>query len=969
MYKISVEFESLIYNNYLALTSTAVNMGISEDSNDNNRFSIFLIFGYANGTDEDIYIYKYANDITKDDNNLVYYLTNKTSIDNNIFGYEIIKDSIKLVSIPEEILFYNKNNNNNINNNIKLENGDTLSINYTLLIKEETNININYMEYQIILSEGDYETFNSLSSQIINCSLNNNAFVDQKNFYTKKLLYGRTNTLFFATHKCHEFCFTCLDLGISDDNQKCTSCKDKYSYFHKRDFFENCVPENKFYDNEAGQLVECTDLNSKFYFDEDNQKKICFKNTKNCPDEYPYLKSNSNECFKSLTETETASDIKSDLSYDSEFITVININTTKIFLDNEKAYFYMLELLETYDSNKDGHIYVTSESNISFELTTDELEKKELINEQIRDNMSMIDLDGCETILRDSYKINETSHLILLKSENLNSIPSERNVQYEIFEPLNKTRLNLTLCEKSDINLYFQIELNSETEKLYKDLNKLGYDIFNINDPFYNDICIPYKTQNGTDIILSDRKNDIYYKNNNLTTCQDNCIYLKYISESKLLKCKCNINEDTIDYKEQKKFTSKKLYESFYEILKYSNYKIVKCYKLIFYNNPCNSNSGCIIVLILFGIYFLFLIIYIFKGINPLKINIVKSITENQKAKLSSSFIFIKKNSNKNILNGFNKNSIKAFKNKSHKNLKNLPFPPKKQFSKKIINTSKGGKSRFNQNFYSIKNLSIVDQKLYIINNSEDKSLSNNFPHNKKNIKKNNLDDFELNNLEYWEAKNLDKRSFCDIYLSLLKREHKLIFTFFIWNDYNLYYIKFMRFIFLICTDMAMNVIFFSDESMHKVYLNYGKYDFFQQVPQTIYSVAVSQVIEVFICYLSLTDKHYYAIKALKLKEYNPENFQIFKVLRCVKLKLLGFVFFTLIFFGFYWYLIVCFCAIYKNTQNIFIKDFIISFILGLLYPLILYLFPSVLRVISLRVSKSCNLACIYKLSDIIPIF
>ena len=85
MYKISVEFESLIYNNYLALTSTAVNMGISEDSNDNNRFSIFLIFGYANGTDEDIYIYKYANDTTKDDNNLVYYLTNKTSIDNNIF--------------------------------------------------------------------------------------------------------------------------------------------------------------------------------------------------------------------------------------------------------------------------------------------------------------------------------------------------------------------------------------------------------------------------------------------------------------------------------------------------------------------------------------------------------------------------------------------------------------------------------------------------------------------------------------------------------------------------------------------------------------------------------------------------------------------------------------------------------------------------------------------------------------------
>ena len=178
-----------------------------------------------------------------------------------------------------------------------------------------------------------------------------------------------------------------------------------------------------------------------------------------------------------------------------------------------------------------------------------------------------------------------------------------------------------------------------------------------------------------------------------------------------------------------------------------------------------------------------------------------------------------------------------------------------------------------------------------------------------------------------------------------------------------------MRLAFLICTDMAMNVVFFSDESMHKIYLNYGKYDFYQQITQTIYSVAVSQVIEVFICFLSLTDKHYYQIKNAKKSEGFVQKYQIFQALKCIKLKLIGFFVFTLLFFIFYWYIITCFCAVYQNTQIIYIKDFLLSFILGLIYPIVLYIFPSILRIISLRACKSVNLSFVYKLSDIIPIF
>ena len=78
-----------------------------------------------------------------------------------------------------------------------------------------------------------------------------------------------------------------------------------------------------------------------------------------------------------------------------------------------------------------------------------------------------------------------------------------------------------------------------------------------------------------------------------------------------------------------------------------------------------------------------------------------------------------------------------------------------------------------------------------------------------------------------------------------------------------------------------MNVFFFSDATMHKIFLNYGKYDFIQQIPQIIYSTIVSQIIEVFLCFLSMTDKYIYEIKNLKPSKKNKNlASDIFKTIR-----------------------------------------------------------------------------------------
>ena len=52
-----------------------------------------------------------------------------------------------------------------------------------------------------------------------------------------------------------------------------------------------------------------------------------------------------------------------------------------------------------------------------------------------------------------------------------------------------------------------------------------------------------------------------------------------------------------------------------------------------------------------------------------------------------------------------------------------------------------------------------------------------------KEKEKEQLDNYELNNLEYDSAIIIDKRNFIEIYWSLLKREHLVIFTFITKDD------------------------------------------------------------------------------------------------------------------------------------------------------------------------------------------
>ena len=154
---------------------------------------------------------------------------------------------------------------------------------------------------------------------------------------------------------------------------------------------------------------------------------------------------------------------------------------------------------------------------------------------------------------------------------------------------------------------------------------------------------------------------------------------------------------------------------------------------------------------------------------------------------------------------------------------------------------------------------------------------------------------------------------------------------------------------------------------MHRKYVQGEDLTFVEKIPQLLFTLIISHIIEVILCCLSMTDTPIYEIKALSKKQNSGEK--IIDIIDCMKSKLTIFFIFTFFLFLFYWYFISAFCAVYQNTQVIFLRDSGLSILTSFLDPFIIYGITTFLRIISLSVCFKKKLGCIYKLSDIIPIF
>ena len=600
-------------------------------------------------------------------------------------------------------------------------------------------------------------------------------------------------------------------------------------------------------------------------------------------------------------------------------------------------------------------------------------------------SLTRVDLTKCIQLLESFGIISPSDTLIILQMDYTSNEQLTSEVSYALYYS-NSTQIDLSLCNETEIKITSSVNTSmisnyDEAKSIYENDK---YDIFNINDAFYNDICSTYTSNDGTDVTLKDRQNNYF---ESISFCDDNCIYDGYDFQHDLVNCICNSSSsNTSD-----SFSLNTFFKKFINVFKESNIKLVKCYMKVFELEKLKKNIGSYIMIGFFGLELIILILYCETGLISTKeiYEMIYKERENKKNKEQSNI----KNENKNtsIIGNLDFTGIsiqsKVNLNESQNNCLNekfrsfnispfIQFPPYKKKDSEINTQQKINNDNskiiekitksiiiYSKNKYGLTNIVTPRKEIEKINKFISK---NNFSNNKKNktfisIPKRNLDNFDkdltdkkLNKLPYEQAIEKDKRSFSHYYLSEIKNSQSFIFTFII-SDENNKFIKIILFIFNISMYFCFNTLFFSDESISHIYSKSGSYDYIYFIPKAIISTFISGIINLFFKFLALNNS-----KKLKV---NLNSYK--KYLKSSQIKLGIFFLMQFLFLLFFWYFTSCFCAVYVNTQKHLIKNCIISFLFSMIFPFFYVIIITILRLVGIRKKNKI----LYNISKFLSIF
>ena len=921
-------------------------------------------------------------------------------------------DSGKIKLMPEEICI-NKND---------------CDLNFYILNSDETQCGFCKYFYS---DEARYKIINTLG-----CTSNNkntDYYISHLNLIKCKVNHHLVD-LECVPDYCYERCETCSEIPSDENNQKCLTCKSGYilkngncivelptTYFKvsTTEAFDKIsstevvignlpttlidikCPEGYFLTNEKICLnctnickkyednnCNCITCNSGFYLD--NVNKICKKcesicniykdnacECVNCPVNYELI---DNECIESNLNHNDSGNSSNIYSFYGKYK---GTNETMYILKTKNLTNVEEDILRVVRNKLDKGKINENYIDQGFSFIVEAPKAKFIITKSTNKNdiITSINLGGCEDKLRSNKTISVNNSLYILYIEVIENGMKIPRTEYEVYykSDIDKFEsLDLEICKGLTINKSVSINISST------DLDK-----YNSSSAYYNDICYTSTSDNGTDIILTDRRNE--YINNNMSVCETDCVFTAYDPETMEAICSCPI-VTSVSHVSDNKLDKDKFKSNFIDFKNLANVEMLKCYKLLFSKNIV-KNSGCIIITIIILIGFVSLILFYAKGYNLLKnrINNIfhsKELGNKESGKKNEKFPGkrkekkINQKKNNDDVTIYNKNNNSKYKNNKMETKKGNNN--KKEQSKKQSKTQKKNKTKHKhfppkkfkeiQNSKKPKMFGKIKKNILSSNENSNKTVNpfelldysdEGIKEKKIKEKKMKFNDTELNLLLYQEAIILDKRSFCQYYASLIKTKHIIVFYFCYNKDYNSRIIKIYLFFFTFTVNYTVNALFFNDDTMHKIYEDGGKFNLFYQIPQILYSAIISSLLIIIVKMLALSEKNILKIKSSKPYELNKLYKSETNSISC---KFISFFIISFILLFAFWYYVGCFCAVYKNTQVHLLTDTLISFSASLFYPLALYLLPAFFRIPSLR-NKEKNSECLYKTSQMIQFF
>ena len=807
------------------------------------------------------------------------------------------------------------------------------------------------------------------------------------------------NSLNKTYNLCYEKCKTCNKAG--DENlHNCDSCIDNYRLINDSKYHNNCYEKCNYY----------------YYFSSYDQYK-CTDNGQ-CPEEASLLIRNKKKCIDDCKK-----DIK--LQYNSECYDICpnntKLNKKKICEENEKEcvssdYMFGVNLKDmnvtnielcaknyadefTYTNN---HIsqYSSSEKDFSFIL----YKNKECI-EKLNLNYSTVDFGECYTKVQKFYNITQDLIVSILKT-NINK-GNKPITFYQFYSPITGKKLDIgEICNDTNITIYENILSNMNFSS---DLISLALDqninIFDLDDPFYNDLCFHFKGINGKDVPLKERILSFYP---NIVLCDDSCT-MKGVNISTLTAiCDCKVNVNTDNYLINNEIVmSNEIVSNAVSLIKENNLAVMKCYKSLFVYEYFKVNVGGFIMLAFLIINLLCMIIFFVKDSD----NIQKYIY-----KVTDSYLtFVNKNIKKDSVNNINEppkrktciqkvnvfnfeerlptiqtsqnllsnakfSSFKRLKNKklsiskiqNYENFFDNPDNKKNNLKKKIPSEKAEGiriqgkkipmkiAPEKNTKFKNIQMKKIPDKIIQgnrILETVNIKGkINKEITHiEKKNITGSKLDiDFNdyLNPLDdscYRESLQHDKRKFFESFVDSIKADQLICNTFFDQDNIMPKSVKIIYLTLTISFYLVINGFFYNENLISELYHSDsdGFFSFLNGSFERLTSVSIIVTVLTYVLSFSLCDED--ELKAIltesKKTLKTKSNHFVAKVKKSYIIYLCVSIFLNV----FFWFYVSCFNNVYPNTKYDWIKSSMFLFIfLELLSTFKLFL-EAVIRYFSLK--------------------
>ena len=327
---------------------------------------------------------------------------------------------------------------------------------------------------------------------------------------------------------------------------------------------------------------------------------ICFTNINDTEYRYEY----KNKCYKNCPYGTHNSSINEYLcEKDNNIIFELFNNSSIIYNDSitkkemennirEEIMSSNLDELINELINNEKEYLIIEINGIKYEITT-----TNIYNENKNKNISIIKLGECENLLRNNNNISENEPLIIFKIDIYEKGLLIPIVGYDVYDIKNKKQLDLNVCKNTKIELLLPCIIDESEQFKY-----------NISSDYYNDICYPYITDDDSDIILSDRRNEYFDKN--MSLCENNCEYGGYSTKIKKSICKCEIKTNSsILFLINKEDILNTLTNINYKM----NLKINTCFKELFTLEGLKTNFANYIIFSIIIINLICLIIFIKK--------------------------------------------------------------------------------------------------------------------------------------------------------------------------------------------------------------------------------------------------------------------------------------------------------------------------------------------------------------------